>query len=109
MGEIKKARDAGEYCAYCAFDENNKPHRTIGINSVPRTNIGAELMRVGGGASLSLLDKLFGYVSKGRSQLPETRYFLKVFAYISDHLVMSWASFPVFYCPMCGRDLRGGE
>lgn len=98
-----------EYCPYCNFDENDKPDYIIGVNFLPKAHIGAELMRVGRRETLPLLDKLFGYVSNGKMEPSVPAHFLKVFAYIPGLFVNRWASFPISYCPMCGRDLKEGE
>lgn len=95
------------YCPCCTFDDDNEPHDAIGSSFEPRTYICASLMRVQG--SVPLLDKLFGSVISGRRHAPKTRHFLKVHLNFPDYLSSQWVSYPINFCPMCGRDLRGGE
>lgn len=96
-----------DYCPYCTFDDDNNPHDAIGSSFAPRAHIYAELLRVQG--SVPLLDKLFGSVISGRKSTPKTRHFLKVYLNFPDYLSSRWVSYPINFCPMCGRDLRGGE
>ena len=96
-----------DYCPCCSFDTDGEPHEAVGVSFYPRAHIHVELMRVRG--SVSLFDKLAGLIEDGREPFPKTRHFLKVNWNTPDHRVIRWSSFPINFCPMCGRDLRDGE